>query len=145
MIDQATGAGVVEQVDEFLIDVAVVHVERHDPGLVGTEHGFQVLIAVVEVETDVVLAALPILKVLAFTMAAQASTNQSVGESARALGEFPVGEPSAPENDGLTLWHGRRDRFTNRGQVEVHSLSYRELSQGEERHSTTLAYLGRWP
>ena len=115
MIDQATGAGVVEQVDEFLINVTVVHVEGHDPGLVGAEHGLQVLIAVVEIETDVVLAALPILKVLALTMAAQARASQNVGESARALGELPVGEPSAPEDDGFTLWHGRRDRFTNRG------------------------------
>ena len=70
-----------------------------------------------------VLAALPILKVLAFTMAAQARANQGIGESARALGELPVGEPSVPEDDGLTLRQGRRYRFTNRGQVETHRYS----------------------
>jgi hypothetical protein len=56
VVDEAAGAAVVEQVGELLGDVAVVDVERGDPGLEAAQVGDQVLGAVVEVEADGLLA-----------------------------------------------------------------------------------------
>ena len=53
-------ARVAEEVDQLFVDVAVVDVERRGPRLVGPEHPFEVLDAVVEVERDVVLTGLVI-------------------------------------------------------------------------------------
>ncbi len=54
----APGPRVVEQVPQLLGHVAVVDVEGCDAGLVGAEHRFDVLVAVVEVAGEVVLSAL---------------------------------------------------------------------------------------
>jgi hypothetical protein len=56
--DDGAGLGVVEQVEQFLGHVAVVDVERGDPGLERSEHRLEVLVAVVEVDREVVLPAL---------------------------------------------------------------------------------------
>ena len=51
------GVGVVEEVAQLVLDVAVVHVDRHRAELERGEHALEVLDAVVEVERDVVAGA----------------------------------------------------------------------------------------
>ena len=58
VVDDRLRAGVGEQVEQLLGDVAVVHVERCDPRLERAEHRLEVLVAVVEVDGEVVLARL---------------------------------------------------------------------------------------
>ena len=59
MVDHAPGSAVVQEVAELLGHIAVVHVERGDAGSVRAEHPLDVLVAVVQVEGEVVLAGLP--------------------------------------------------------------------------------------
>ena len=55
--DHGHGVGVLPQVDEFVVGVAVVGVDRDEAALVGGEGRLEVLGAVVEVEGDLVLLA----------------------------------------------------------------------------------------
>ena len=52
MEEQRLGVGVVEQVPELLVEVAVVDVDRHAAHLECAVLGLEVLVAVVEVERD---------------------------------------------------------------------------------------------
>ena len=53
------GVGVVEQVDQFVGDIAVVGVDRHEAGLEGGEVGLEVFRRVVEIGRDLGLPAQP--------------------------------------------------------------------------------------
>jgi hypothetical protein len=55
LVDEHDGVAVVEQVHELVGHVPVVHVDGHRPQLVGGEHHFDVLEAVVRVDGDVVV------------------------------------------------------------------------------------------
>ena len=50
--EQGLGVGVVDQVRELVLEVAVVHVDRHAAHLERRVHAFAVLVAVVEVRRD---------------------------------------------------------------------------------------------
>ena len=52
MEDDGFGVAVVEQVPQLLVEVAVVHIDRHAAHLEARELGLQVLVGVVQVETD---------------------------------------------------------------------------------------------
>jgi hypothetical protein len=56
VVDHRARARVLEQVDELLVDVAVVHVHGHAARLERAEHAFEIFVAVVEIERDVILA-----------------------------------------------------------------------------------------
>ena len=78
----ARGPGVVEQVAQLLADVAVVDVERGDPGPEGAQHPLQVLVAVVEGQGDVVLARLVAGELGALAVQAQAPAVEVGGQAA---------------------------------------------------------------
>jgi hypothetical protein len=68
--------GVVEQIDQLRVDIAIVDVERGGPCLERAEHPFEIFVAVVEIEPDVILTGFPVLENGAFdatpeTVAAQ--------------------------------------------------------------------------
>ena len=60
-----------QQVVQFLGDVAVVDVERCHPCLERAEHGLQVLVAVVQIDGQMVLAALVAPQLRALCLAPQ--------------------------------------------------------------------------
>ncbi len=57
LVDRGHDVGVVEEVDELVGDVAIVHVDGDGPQLVGREHRLDVLNAVVRVDRDVIALA----------------------------------------------------------------------------------------
>ena len=122
MVDERPGLGVVEEVDEFLLHVAVVHVERRHPGLVGAEHALEVLVAVVEVEPQVVLAGLPALEGVALGVGPEPVVGEHVGEPAGALGQLGVGEALVAPDDGLVVGDGGGDGLVDAGEVELHGV-----------------------
>ena len=119
--DDRRGAGVVEQVAQLLGDVAVVHVERRDPGLVGAEHRLDVLVAVVEVAGEVVLPALVPAERAPLGVGAEPGADQVVGQPVGALGHLAVGEPSVAPHDALAVGDGGADRVVHVSEVELHA------------------------
>ena len=99
VVDDAPRAGVGQQVLQLLGDVAVVHVERRDPCLVGAEHALEVLGAVVEVEGEVVLTGLVWGQLVALGTEAKAPVEQRIGEASRAVAELSVGESTVTGDD----------------------------------------------
>ncbi len=71
VVDQRAGLGVGEQVDQLLLDVAVVDVERRHPGAVAADHRLEVLVAVAQVDAEVVLAGLVAGELVALGVAAE--------------------------------------------------------------------------
>ena len=119
VIHQRRRLGVVEQVEQLVFDVAVVDVERRDARLVRAEHALEVLVAVVEVETEVILARLPVAQRRALDPAAESAAAKIVREPPRAIGERAPGETAVAKDDALAIWDLRGDRFLNRGEVEA--------------------------
>ncbi len=120
VVDDAAGAGVVEQVLELLVDVAVVDVERCDPRGVGPEHAFEVLVAVVEVQGKVLLSGLPGLEIAALSANREPLGDEEVGEPALAAQEIEEREPPIAPDDRLTCGDGFGHRVEDRRDVEVH-------------------------
>ena len=91
--------GIVEQISQFFRDISVVDVERRNPGLEGAEHCFQVFVAVVEVDADVVLAALVAGQVTSFGVAPEAPVGQRVGEAPCPVRDLAPGEPPIAKHE----------------------------------------------
>ena len=106
MIDEPDRIRIGEEIDELLVDVAVVHVEGRHASAIGPEHPLQVLVPVQQIETDVVLARLVIGEAGALAPAAEAVRAEHVGESRRALGNGRVGEPARTRDDALAVGVG---------------------------------------
>ena len=104
--------GVGEEVAQLVLDVAVVHVHRHRAQLERGEHAFEVLVAVVEPEADVVAGA-------------DAVRGEHMRQPGRALVEVAVGEAHVAEHDRLAVGHGVGHRFEEIGEVELHCASAR--------------------
>ena len=85
---------------KFLGHVAVVDVERCDTCLERGEHCFEVFVPVVEVDRQMILAALPWLEVGAFPEAAQAASRQFGCEMIGASGNIGPGQPAVAKDDG---------------------------------------------
>ncbi len=77
-----------QQVQQLLGHVAVVDVERGDAGLERTEHRLEVFVAVVEVDRQVVLAALVAGEIGSLGCDAEALADQMVREATGALGDL---------------------------------------------------------
>ena len=71
-VDQRASLRVVQQIDEFGFDVAVVDVEGSDPGPIGPDHRFQVFVAVAQVQSDVILTRFVALQAITFGVTSQA-------------------------------------------------------------------------
>ena len=117
VVDDGPGLGVLQQVEEFFFDVAVVDVQRSDPGLEGTQHGLDVLVAVVAVDRKVVLAGFVSRQSRAFGPNLQAPGEQVVGQLARAISQFAVVEAPDPGRPGLRArgWPRQLRREPRRG------------------------------
>ena len=122
---------VAKEVDELLLDVAVVHVDRHAARLERAEHALQILVAVVEVERDVVLARLPVLEGGAIRMAAEPVPAQNVGQTARAIRGVPPREASIAKDEALALGIALGDGLVNGGEIQ-HWFSSAPLSTPTE-------------
>src|SRR5579862_4923368 len=101
MVDQRAAIGIVQQVDELVLDIAIVHVERRHACLVRSNHAFEVFIAVVEVETQMILPRLEALQRGTFLLAAKRVCPQHIGKTARALRKLPPGDAAIAKDDAL--------------------------------------------
>ena len=117
-VDQGLGLGVPEKVEQFLLHVAVVDVERRDPGAVAGDHGFEVLVAVAHVEADVVLSGLVAGQFAAFCVTAQSAGDEVVRDPVDAGIHLPVGQPQIPPDQHLAVRDGLRDGAEDGGKVE---------------------------
>ena len=117
-VDQRAGAGVVEKVEQLLFDVAVVDVERRDPGAVAGHHGFEVLVAVAQIQPDVVLPGLVALQLIAFDVTTESLLSQVVGDAVDAGVQLRVAQPAVPPDQHSLFRDGRRDGAEHGGQIE---------------------------
>jgi len=115
MIDDCPGVRIFEEVEELLLDVAVVDVEGCTAGLVGPQHAFEVLVSVVEIKGHVILAGFPALKPTPLRAAPQAVGPQEIGQTARAIRDLGPSEPPIPKDDALALGDGLGNGFVDEG------------------------------
>ncbi len=120
VVDEPLGSGVVEQVHEFFFDVPVVHVERRHPGLVGAQHALEVFVAVVQVQTEMVLPRLPSRQLGALGMNGESVIDQHVGQTTRTLGQLGEGEASVTPHHSLPVGHGGGHCLIHGAKVELH-------------------------
>ena len=109
---------VAQQVQQFAGDVAVVDVERSDPRLQRAEHALEVLVAVVEVDREVVLARLVSFELRPLDAAAEALVDEVVGEPPGPLGHLRPREPPIAEHQALVVGPRGRDRLVHVGEAE---------------------------
>ena len=113
-IYQGPGLRIVEQIHEFGLDVAVIDVDGCDPGPVGADHRFQVLVAVAQVHPNVILAGFVTLQPVAFRVATQAQRRKVVCDTVHAGVELRVGPFAAPPDQcpiiGKRLCQSREHR-----------------------------------
>ena len=117
--DHGARPGVVEEVAQFLADVAVVHVEGGDPGAVGAEHALEVLVAVVEGEREMVLARLPARQLAPLAVHAQALAVQVVRQPLGPLGHVAVAEAAVAPDDAFAVGQALDQDVEGLGQVEL--------------------------
>ena len=127
--DDRARVGVVEEVLELLVDVAVVHVQGDAARLERADHPLEILVSVVEIERDVRLPGLPVAQLAARRAAAQPRAPQHAREPPRAIRELRPAEPAVAEDQALALRDRRGDRLVDRGQVEHRAVS----EEGEPR------------
>src|SRR5581483_5147371 len=97
-----------------------VDVERRDARLERAEHALDVLVAVVEVEREVVLAGLPRRELRALAPAPEAGVAQEVREPARAALNVAPREPAIAERDHLAVGDAIGDRVVDDAEIERH-------------------------
>ena len=99
VVDEHAAAAVLQQVKQFLGDVAVVHVERRDAGLVCAEHAFEILVAVVEIDAEVVLTGLVIVEKLPADRVRHTAADQIIGQATGTVCHLtPRPGPVPPDN-----------------------------------------------
>src|SRR5690606_22854608 len=112
-------AAVVEQVVQLVGDVAVVDVERRHPGAEGAQHGLDVLVAVVEVDAEVVLAGLVPGQRVPLGVGPEPPRPQVGAEPGAAVDHLGEGQPPVPPDQALAVGVLRGDRVEGVGQVEL--------------------------
>ena len=110
VVDQRGGLRVVEQVEQFLFDIAVADVEGCDTGAVGRDHRLEVLVAVAQVQPEVILSRFVTGQRGALRVTAEPGRGQIVGDAGDAVGELRVGQPACHARPGLVVpgWRPRR-------------------------------------
>ena len=119
---QRPRAGVLQEVEKFLVDVAVVDVERCHTRLERADHGFEILVAVVEVDAKMILAGLPIPQLVALGVDAESPVDEEIGEPTAAVGELPVADAPVAEDDGFAVGNRLGDGFVDGGEIEGHGV-----------------------
>ena len=122
VVEERAGTGVAEQIEEFLLHVAVIDVERRNPRLVGAQHPLQVLVAVVEIQRQVVLPGLPTRQPCAFLATAEAVDAQHVGQASAAVGDRSPVEAAVAEDQAVPIRDALRDGLVDVGQIKHGSL-----------------------
>ena len=133
MVHDRLGPAVEQDVAKLLGDVPVVDVDADRPGLGGAQEGLQVLVAVVEVEGDVVVRRLPALTCRERPVRAEPGFAQHGGEPPAAVGDVAPAEATVAPHQALALGDLGRDRLVQRRQVELlgHArLAHRRRSAG---------------
>jgi hypothetical protein len=118
--DHRPGRGVVEQVAQLIGDVAVVDVERSRPRLPCSEHPLEVLVAVVEVQGDVVVHRLPARTRSELGAEPDAGVEQHAGQSAGAVSDVGPAQSSVPEHQAVAVGMGGGDRLGDHSDVQLH-------------------------
>ncbi len=153
VVDQRGGAGVQQQVEQLFLHVAVVHVHRGDPGAIAGNHRLEVLVAVAQVDAEVVLTRLVPGEVSPFGVAAQALLDEVVGDPVDPTVELGVGQPEIAPDHHLLVRDGARDGVDDGREVEAGELGHgavrsrvvgwrsghasRRASTGRDQASTT--------
>jgi len=112
-------ATVVQEVTQLVGDVAVVDVDRRAAGLGGAHHALEVLVAVVEVEGDVIVGRGPARVVRGLGVDAEPMVGEDGRQPAGPVRDIGPGEAAIPPDDALALRHGGRDRLVERRDVEL--------------------------
>ena len=134
VIHDRVRAGVAQQVHQFVGNVAIVDVERGDPGLVRTEHGLEELVAVRHVQPEMALTRFMWRQLGAFPMRAEPPRVQRPGEAAGTFVGLREGESPVSEHDAVPVGVGRRHRREHLGEIE---FSLPTLLRPSEGHATT--------
>jgi hypothetical protein len=120
VIDDRARVGVREQIDQLLVDVAIVDVERRHPGLEGAEHALEILGAVVEVEREVVLTRFPRRQGVTLAVTAEPRGSEHVGQAAGALLQLPPRETAIRRHDRLAVGDRLGERFVDVSERKLH-------------------------
>ena len=107
LVHEGHRVAVVEEVDELLLDVPVVHVDGDGPQLEGGEHRLDELDAVVRVDGDVV----PL---------ADALGGEVVGEPVGPILQLGEGDPPVAADEGGAVGHHVDGVLDEVGEVERH-------------------------
>ena len=118
--DDRLRPAVAQHVGELGCPVAVVDVHRRAHGLVRAEHAFEVLVAVVEVERDVVLGRLPAVRPGERAGAAEPRGSEDRSEVVGAVGDVGPCQPTVPERQALAPGVGNAQRVADVGDVQLH-------------------------
>ncbi len=118
VIDDCACARVVQQIDQFLFDVAVVDVERRHSRLVPAEHAFEVFVAVEEIQRELILPRFPSLQLCARRSHAETARQQIVGEPSRALVQLAERDATIAKHDCFLIGKCRRNGFADCAQIE---------------------------
>ena len=118
------GTGIGEQVEQFLLDVAIVDVERRHPGPMGADHRLQVLVTVAQVQPDVVLAGLVPGELVALGVAAEALRHQIARDPVDPGVHLRVGEPTVPPDHHLLVGDGLSGGAKDGGEVEADGAAH---------------------
>ena len=111
VIDQRLDIGVIEQVSEFLVEIAVIDVDRHAAHLHRGEIGFAVLGRVVEVHADP-------------RMRAESAFQQTLGEPRRALLVLCPGVALRALHDRDFIRYCVGDRFPDRPEMRFDHVAF---------------------
>ncbi len=122
--------GVVEEVGQLGVDVAVVDVDGDGPDLEGTEHGLDVLGAVQELESHVVAGA-------------DSRRQQVMGQSVGAVLELAVGQPPFTGDDRLPLRDGVGHQLEQISEIERRRWSCPVPSVLTHHHTCHVTARGR--
>ncbi len=113
VVDHRREVRVVEEIGELVVHIAVVHVHRHRPHLVGGQRGFDPLDAVGAVDADVV--ARP-----------ESASSQVVGEAVAARLELCVRAPLLSDYQDLAVGNRVDGVLKEVGDVVRHDLTIRQ-------------------
>ena len=132
VVDQRGGAGIGQQVLQFVLDVAVVDVERSDAGAERPEQRLDELVAVVGVDAQQVLADLVARQVRSRGVAAESARMQVRGEPVGPVDDVGVRVAPVALCEQHAIGDRRRDGVEHGGNGELHCgpWSRREVRVG---------------
>ena len=123
-VDQGSRAGVGQQVEKLFLDVAVAHVERRHPCPIAADHRLEVLVAVAQIDAEVVLSRFVSGQGGALGVAAESGRHEVIRETFDASVDLGVAEPTVAPHEERRIRNGVRDCPENGGQVEAHVTSH---------------------